>query len=254
MFKVDDLFKDVYERPPGHEVSGRPKRMEKKVLASVIRQTDFHNKLVEQEEMWASRDKDLNLQKRVRRERRGKRQRQDSASGNDQDEKKARRKRSEKMSRRPKKKEIFIRKKPKAKAGGGSVGGGKIDWEAERRKNEKLREEAYRRRREAGLEDERIQKVNLEDEDEKDDVDKSTSKRQGNPTINTKSSHSQTPDSPLHRAKKRSKKKHKKDVRKDSKRDTKKDKKKKKKKDKKKRKKTKDSGRRKEVVRKYIVC
>jgi len=46
MFKVDDLFQDVYERPPGHEDSTRPRKCEKRVLASYLRATDFHNKQV----------------------------------------------------------------------------------------------------------------------------------------------------------------------------------------------------------------
>jgi len=150
MFTVSDLFKDVYKRPPGHEESNRARKCEKRVLRSVIRQTDFHNKQVEEEEMWASRKKEEDLDVRrtqTKKEHRGRKGYDDRGENGDT-------RHSSRKRRGIQPKTIYIRKKPR-KSRSGEVADVSlrvkkramtIDWEAERRKNEQLREQAWMER------------------------------------------------------------------------------------------------------------
>mmetsp|Transcript_6537 Transcript_6537/g.15861 ORF Transcript_6537/g.15861 Transcript_6537/m.15861 type:complete len:270 (+) Transcript_6537:128-937(+) len=178
MFTVDDLFKDVYKRPPGHSGTEKARKCEKNVLASVIRQTGFHNKMVEEKEMWASHKKDqeqkakLKAKRALERQRR-KRSRESSTSG----------RRTEGILR-PKR--IFIRKRDRDVE---KVGDAKrneklnTDWGEERRKNERLREQAWKNRMNTNREDERLRKVDLDlHEDKKADSKLADSDDEGSPS------------------------------------------------------------------------
>mmetsp|Transcript_13588 Transcript_13588/g.26619 ORF Transcript_13588/g.26619 Transcript_13588/m.26619 type:complete len:378 (+) Transcript_13588:72-1205(+) len=250
MFTVEELFKDVYQRPPGHEGASKPKRMEKRVLASVIRQTDFHNKKLQEEEMWAARQKDLQLSDRLKREKEKKKsssssssrkrrvmrmRSDDGESSGDREERM--RQRREKFERRAdrdstgdnrhsskkpkkviklKKRTISLKKKRKRKEDGDQKDDRppKIDWAAERRRNERLRELAWlERQQEEG--DERIAKVNLDELERDDEAPRSEEVDEGSPSdVATNASQPKgrkhVKKSPKRKKKKKSKKKDKK--------------------------------------------
>eukprot|EP00466_Bigelowiella_natans_P005979 jgi/Bigna1/83598/fgenesh1_pg.111_\ len=166
MFTVSDLFKDVYKRPPGHEESNRARKCEKRVLKSVIRQTDFHNKQVEEEEMWASRKKEEDLDERRGPVKKGPTGRKGyDTRGENGDARHSSRKR---RGNQPK--TIYIRKKPRKNGGEQDADASlkfkkravKIDWEAERRKNERLREQAWMERSASDPRSALLRKVDIE--------------------------------------------------------------------------------------------
>jgi len=107
--------------------------------------------------MWASRKKDLDLKARVERQRKPKVEKRGRKERYNED------KRSRKRANKPR--QIFIRKKKKSKPDHEN-GTGKekvtIDWEAERRKNEKLRMKAWKRRQNETDDYEDLQKVEID--------------------------------------------------------------------------------------------